>query len=59
VSEILVLFLLYGRLDATLDHVLDEAMPPPASHLWMVTVGPGFVSVVISFISLYNSFMIN
>ena len=53
------LVFLYGRLDATLDHELDEAVPPPASHSGMVLVGPGIFSVVLSFISLYNSLMIN
>ena len=58
-SEFLALFLLYGRLDAALDHLLDKATSTPVSHSEVVLVGLGVFSVVISFISLYKSLIIN
>ena len=48
------LILLYGHLEVTLDHLLDEATSTPDSHSEMVLEGVGVFSVVKSFISLYK-----
>jgi len=58
VLGILALFLC-GRFDATLDHVLGEAILQPASHPGMVLVGLGIFSVVISMISLCKCLIIS
>ena len=58
-SEFLALFLLYGRLDATLDHLMGDTTSTPVLHSEVVLVGVGIFSIVISFMSLYKSLIIN
>jgi len=58
-SGFIALFLLYVRLDVTLDHLLDETSSTTGWSSEIVLEGVGFFSAVISFISLHKSLIIN